>query len=213
MPILVIDTALDYASAAVVVDGAVQGASGAPSAGDAEAVVDHADRALCAAGVRYSELSRVAVTVGPGSFTGVRVGIAFAKGVAFGCRIPVIGVGTLEVIARQAGAGAGTVLATIDARHGSVFAALYEDGLEACAGRMSAADALLIAHEAAAKLAGPQSALNALRSSGTVVERLDPLVIAALSGGDPAGRAPTAVYFAPVDATPQGHKALARAVG
>lgn len=217
MPTLAIDTALGWASAAIVeggVDGGMErgrilGTAGAPAAGDAESIVAHAAAALAEAGLGYGDLSRVAVTVGPGSFTGVRVGIAFAKGVAFARAIPAVGVSTLAVIARMAGLPA---LAVVDARHGAVFAALYEMDPEmdrpAFQGRMTVAEARAAA--GAARIAGEASAVVAL-GAGEAVDRLDLLVLAALAGGDPSGREPRALYLAPVDAMPQGHKALARA--
>ena len=206
--LLVIDTALDHAQAALVEGGAVRGASWAASRGDAEAVVDHADRALREAGAGWGDVSAIAVTVGPGSFTGVRVGIAFAKGVAFARGLPATGVTTLDAIARQVG---GPLLAAVDARHDMVFAALYDGGVAGAAGRMEVAHAVRLAREAGAGLAGPLSAIAALGGAGTVVERLDPLAIASAAAAQGSARPLSAVYFAAVDAAPQLHKALARA--
>lgn len=64
-----------------------------------------------------------AISIGPGSFTGLRVGLAFLKGVALVYDRPVIAVSTLEALAHQAGGGA--VLAVLDARGGEVFAGLF----------------------------------------------------------------------------------------
>jgi tRNA threonylcarbamoyl adenosine modification protein YeaZ len=205
MVTLAVDTALGWAEAAVVDGGRILGAAGAPSAGDAEAIVGHAGAALAAAGLDYGALSRVAVTIGPGSFTGVRVGIAFAKGVAFARGIPAVGVSTLAVIARMAGLPA---LAAVDARHGAVFAALYLGADPEFEARMTAGDARAAA--AGAAIAGDAAAVAAL-GGGRVVDRLELAIVADLAGGDPTGRQPRALYLAPVDAAPQGHKALARA--
>ncbi|MBJ3777231.1 tRNA (adenosine(37)-N6)-threonylcarbamoyltransferase complex dimerization subunit type 1 TsaB [Acuticoccus mangrovi] len=212
MVTLALDTALDHAQAALVgADGTILGASMAPAKGDAEAIVAHADAALAAAGCAMADITRVAVTVGPGSFTGVRVGIAYAKGLAFALKIPAAGVTTLEVIARQAaGADGGRVVAAVDARHGAVFAGLFGDGvLEGEMGRMPVAAAREMAAAAAADLAGPASAVAAL-GGRLVVERLDPAILAAAAAA-PGERGLRAAYLAAVDAAPQRHKALARA--
>lgn len=75
----------------------------------------------------WPEVDRLAVGIGPGNFTGLRVGIATARGLALGRGLPISGVGTLDALARGLGevAGATARLAVTDARRGEVFAALY----------------------------------------------------------------------------------------
>ena len=84
-----------------------------------------AERAVQAAGLPFSRLERVGVTVGPGSFTGLRVGLAFAKGLGAALSIPVVAVGTLEALAAQA---EGLVAAAIDARREQVYLQGFENG-------------------------------------------------------------------------------------
>ena len=214
--ILCLDTALAHCQAALVTaDGATtRGASGGAAAGDAEAIVAHSEAALRSAGVGFADLTRIAVTVGPGSFTGVRVGIAYAKGLALALRIEAVGVSTLEVIAHQSGEG--PVLASLDARHGAVYAALYGApiALEPC--RIAASDALALAHEAGARIVGDDGAVRAL-GIGERFERLDLATLARRAGArPPAPQAEHAsslrpLYLAEADARPQTHKSLARA--
>jgi tRNA threonylcarbamoyladenosine biosynthesis protein TsaB len=83
------------------------------------------------AGLSWSDLELIAVGLGPGTFTGLRIGIATARGLAAATGAALVGLGTLPVLA--AGAGPGRVLAVIDARRGEVFAAGYEDGREVIA--------------------------------------------------------------------------------
>ena len=74
-------------------------------------------RALAEAGVELGGLDALAVSIGPGSFTGLRIGLGWAKGVAFAARIPLVTVPTLEALAWAADAAAGEqVCAALDAR-------------------------------------------------------------------------------------------------
>ena len=73
----------------------------------------------------FTHVERIAVTIGPGSFTGVRVGLAFAKGLALGLGRPGVGVGTLEALAASAHID-GRVAAVIDAGRGNLFLQLCE---------------------------------------------------------------------------------------
>jgi len=209
MLVLALDTALDHCQAALVRlgDGAVLGASSSPAAGDAEAIVAHADAALAEAGASFADLGRAVVTVGPGSFTGVRVGIAYARGLSFALGIPAAGISTLEAMARQVAAPS---VACVDARHGAVFAGYFPDERVSppTMARMALADALALAAESGAVLAGTPGAVAAL-GAGRVVERLDLVTVAA--AGDAGVGPPRAIYLAAVDAAPQRHKALARA--
>ena len=76
-------------------------------------------------GATANDLTGVAVAAGPGSFTGVRIGVAAAKGLAWGKEIPCWGVSTLEAMALGLGAQDGYVLATMDARRAQVYTALF----------------------------------------------------------------------------------------
>ena len=83
-------------------------------------------RALEAAGVGVGDLDAVAVSIGPGSFTGLRIGLAFAKGLAYAGRVAIAPVSTLLALAHVADAQAGeTICAAIDARRGEIYAALF----------------------------------------------------------------------------------------
>ena len=102
-------------------------------AGMAEGGRDQAARLLPAieavlreAGIGRRELSLIAVTVGPGSFTGVRVGLAAARGLAVGLDVPLAGVATTSVLLVQAEPRGRLVVAAIDSRLGDWFCALDE---------------------------------------------------------------------------------------
>lgn len=68
----------------------------------------------------------IAVALGPGSFTGLRIGVVTAKTLGYTWRVPVAGVSTLEALAYQASGGGDVVCAIMDARHGNVYSAVYD---------------------------------------------------------------------------------------
>ena len=120
---------LDTATSATVVgvlgaDGVVHEVRDDPPTGarpaHAARLLGAVDEALAAAGVGWDEVTRLAVGVGPGSFTGLRIGIATARGLAQARGLEMVGVSTLAALAR--GASAEVVLAVLDARRGEVFA-------------------------------------------------------------------------------------------
>jgi tRNA threonylcarbamoyladenosine biosynthesis protein TsaB len=100
--------------------------------GHATRLLGMADGLLLQARIQWTSLERIAVGVGPGRFTGLRVGIATARGLAQALGIELAGVSTLEALAQEAaradGAGHVGILAVIDARRGEVFAGAFERG-------------------------------------------------------------------------------------
>jgi tRNA threonylcarbamoyladenosine biosynthesis protein TsaB len=95
------------------------------------------DRVVRILGMEPGDIDLVATGVGPGTFTGVKVGISTAKAVALGLGIPLAAVPTLDVLARQAHADAPYVIAAVDARRGQFYAAVYRlesGGLERLTG-------------------------------------------------------------------------------
>lgn len=91
----------------------------------APGVLSLIDEVLDAAGLRLKDLDRLAVSIGPGSFTGLRIGLATIKGLALGCNLPVAGVPTLEAFARALAPRPGTIWPLLDARRGELYAAAY----------------------------------------------------------------------------------------
>jgi tRNA threonylcarbamoyladenosine biosynthesis protein TsaB len=95
-----------------------------PPGTQAETLPPRVAEMFASAGVAFNQLDRIAVTVGPGAFTGVRVGLAFAKGLRLATGAIILGVTTLECLAAQAGGRA--VGVAIDARRGEVYAQAFD---------------------------------------------------------------------------------------
>ncbi|MCR5709314.1 MAG: tRNA (adenosine(37)-N6)-threonylcarbamoyltransferase complex dimerization subunit type 1 TsaB [Bacteroidales bacterium] len=84
------------------------------------------DEVLQEAGVKASALAAVAVSHGPGSYTGLRVGVSTAKGICFGGNVPLICIDTLEILAHQAQQACDSIVAMLDARRMEVYAATFD---------------------------------------------------------------------------------------
>src|SRR5258705_7133454 len=133
MRVLAIDTALEACSAAVFDTdrgGITASESVAMARGHAEAVMPLLARVMDLAEIEFASLDRIAVTTGPGSFTGLRVGIAAARGIALAAGKPAIGLSTLAAFATPLIAEDDTthVVAAIDARHDNVYLQVFGIG-------------------------------------------------------------------------------------
>jgi tRNA threonylcarbamoyladenosine biosynthesis protein TsaB len=129
--LLVIDTGLAVCQAAVFDGDRPLLALCEPMArGHQEALAPMAREAMHKAELAFADLDRIAVTVGPGSFTGVRVGLAFAKGLSLALDIPCVGVGTLAALAASLGGPPERCAAVIDAGRGSVYLQIFEGSVE-----------------------------------------------------------------------------------
>jgi tRNA threonylcarbamoyl adenosine modification protein YeaZ len=129
--VLAIDTALEACAAAVLDTGRGLTSRSLPMMrGHAEALMPLIATVMSTAGVEFSDLDRIAVTVGPGSFTGLRVGIAAARGLALAADKPAVGLSTLAAFAAPFfdADDAKALLAAIDARHDQVYMQLFGPG-------------------------------------------------------------------------------------
>lgn len=205
MIILAIDTALETCSAAVTRAGRVLAARSEPMArGHQERLAPLVAEVMAEAGIGFGDLERIGVTVGPGSFTGLRVGLAFAKGLGVALERPVAGIGTLEALAAGT---AGFAAAVIDARRGQVYVQAFRDGLPAAEPRalsVEAAADMLIDIDLAGPtlLVGPGATLLAQafpRASVDPRPGADPARLAALAAAaEPAP--PVPIYLRAPDA-------------
>ena len=137
MRILGVDTATSQSSIAFLEDGNLRAEAAFPPKGAAAgtsvvAKSSHAETVLLLiqsvlerAQRRLSEIDAIGVSIGPGSFTGLRVGLALVKGIAYECQLPVVGVSSLEAQAARVVEFSGTICPLLDARKQEVYAALF----------------------------------------------------------------------------------------
>jgi tRNA threonylcarbamoyladenosine biosynthesis protein TsaB len=207
--VLALDTCLAACSVALMRDGETLGVLSEPTArGHQERLAPMTRDLMAGAGLEFPALDRIGVTVGPGSFTGLRVGLAFAKGLAFALRRPCVGVGTLEALAASLEAD-GPKAAVIDAGRGRVYLQLF-DGPASLSGpdilTVETAAARLFevfASFADVALTGPGAELLAGALPGAAVRPLpapDPRAVARLAAAAPLSP-PRPLYLRPPDAT------------
>ena len=127
MRILGIDTATSTASVALIEDGAIIADEMClqPKAGHAEIILTLVEAVFTEGRASLSDLDGIAVSVGPGSFTGLRIGLSTVKGLAYGGRVPVVGVSTLLANAARVSAFDGLICSMLDARKKEVYASFF----------------------------------------------------------------------------------------
>lgn len=128
LKMLAVDTATENCSVALSIGDQMMVRSDIAPREHTNKILPMVDEVLAEAGVSLTQLDALAFGRGPGSFTGVRIGIGIAQGLAFGADLPVLGVSTLAAMAEQAHRTHGTtqVLTAIDARMGELYFAQYQ---------------------------------------------------------------------------------------
>jgi len=227
MRILAIDTSCGAASVAVVESGRAEplaAISRPMTRGHADALAPMVEEAMRGVDRGFPSLARIAVATGPGSFTGIRVGLALARAMGMALGVPVVGVSTLAAFAAPLlnEPRTGIIAATIDARHGSVYFQLFEasgrplgpprcDTLRECARAIGAGPAWFAGDAAAlvaseAQRAGLPYELDAARAAPDIVA-LARMGLAV----DPARSPARPLYVKPPDARPNAAEPIARA--
>ncbi|MGV2973954.1 tRNA (adenosine(37)-N6)-threonylcarbamoyltransferase complex dimerization subunit type 1 TsaB [Roseibium alexandrii] len=217
MRVLAIDTALANCAAAVLDDGTASACfetcGEEIGRGHAEKLMDMIGTVMAESSTAFSDLDRVAVTVGPGSFTGLRVGLAVARGFGLVLEKPVVGVTTLAAIARSCAPGGNgpPILVALTGKGDEVYCQLFSHDGEPLdfAGvhtlsdlAMTLPEDIRFAGSAADRVADAVGAENTC-----VISRCGyPGIRAVAELGlitDPRGASPSPLYLRPPDATPQ----------
>ncbi|WP_230531747.1 tRNA (adenosine(37)-N6)-threonylcarbamoyltransferase complex dimerization subunit type 1 TsaB [Microvirga roseola] len=227
MRVLAIDTALGACSACIWQAGdeepmAVE--SIAMERGHAEALLPLIDRVASQVERGFKSLDRVAVTVGPGSYTGLRVGISAARGIGLAAGIPVVGVATLSAFIAPLMAGQerrGLFTAAIDAKHGHIYIQAIAPGGRAIippsllsfrdALRLLGSGPILVTGSAAAMLAA-EARIHGIEARIADVSPFPNITWVARLGAlaDPNQALPKPLYLREADAKPQSGARIAR---
>src|SRR6202142_1208699 len=214
MRVLAIDTALEACSAAVLDTelGTIVAHESLPMLrGHAEALLPLIARVMDRAGLEFAALDRIAVTTGPGSFTGLRVGIAAARGIALAAGKPAVGLSTLAAYAAPLVAADDTlpVVVAIDARHDHGYLQVFGPGGRTMVAPriVSLSEALRIASNGTPRLGG----VGGARPPVDARRAPDIDWVARLGSAAPTPDAsPKPLYLRAPDAQPQGAAQLAR---
>lgn len=212
---LAIDTAASFCSACVLdtaADRVLAKEERDIGRGHAEQLMEVVDGVIRSAGIDYADLGRIGVAVGPGSFTGIRVGVAAARGFGLALGCPVSGVTTLEALAADAVALAdGPVTVAVQGGRRQIFMQSFDAtgmplGEPAAVAEEDAsvpASAMSLAGNAAAALAGDRALFFADRATGAI-ETVAGLAVR-------SNRTPVPLYLRGADAKTQAGFALPRA--
>lgn len=230
MHILALDTCFDGCSACVAeLRGNVVDVRGARferfEQGHAERIVPMIGEAMRESNIAFEQLDRIAVTVGPGTFTGTRIGIAAARALALATGAALVGASSLAVMAEVARRriAAQLLAVVVDARRGEAFVQVFGPG----AGTEAALPPQLLSLEDAARVGG-DGAIVFVGSGAEAVAALavrhgraakamlpeilpDAVALAHLAVDLPTSEAVVPLYLRPPDAKPQDGKSVARA--
>jgi len=215
MIVLGLDTSASGCSAAVWRDGGVLARRFAlMGRGQSEALMPMVTAVMAEAGLDFAAPTLVAVTVGPGAFTGIRIGLATARAIGLAAGIPVAGVTTTEAIAHgvpEAERRGRPLLVAVDAKRADVFAQVFAADLSAAApptallpeaaAALVGGAAVLLAGDGASRLA----ALLPLAEMSAAAPTPDAAVVAGLAARrwrEGRALAPAPLYLRPPDVTP-----------
>jgi tRNA threonylcarbamoyladenosine biosynthesis protein TsaB len=213
MRILAFDCAGAGCGAAILDDGGVLAQRRIDGErGHARFLIPLLNETLADAGLGFSDIDRIAVTTGPGSFTGIRVALAAARGLALGLDIPVIGVTVFEALAAasvMAGFDAPILLVAVESRRAEIFAQLFDAAGLPSGGAMMAAPAEVAASAGPGPLALAGDAAHRIapflrpENIAILTTEVDPAILARLAARRAAGPPPAPFYLRAADAKPR----------
>jgi tRNA threonylcarbamoyladenosine biosynthesis protein TsaB len=200
--------------------------------GHAEALMPMIDKAMSDSGLAFKELHRIAVTTGPGTFTGMRIAVSAARALALATGVPLVGASSLTVMAEDAADDLGerldgrALVVAVDARRGQVYAQAFRRGGESNGGLGALTPPILASYGEAAALgegglvvsgSGGELVAEAARAAGRPAEAMlprqqpDACALLYLAQRLPLAQAPLKpLYLRPADAKPQLGGSIAR---
>lgn len=202
LPILAFDTSAAHCAAALILADRVILRHEPMDKGQAERLVPLLDEVLAEAGLGWHDLGALAVGTGPGNFTGVRISVAAARGLALGLGIPAVGVTTLEALAFGQ---TGPILVAQDARRGMAYVqAFHPDGPAALltAGDLPEGIAAGARPRVTGDLAQAYADAHGLGAVPPVYPLAEGIARAALARRDATNRRPAPFYLRGADALP-----------
>jgi tRNA threonylcarbamoyladenosine biosynthesis protein TsaB len=212
MRILAFDCAGAQCAAAILSDGDILATrQSVAERGHAQLLIPMLVDLLDEAGLKFSDIDRFAVTTGPGSFTGIRVALAAAHGLALGTGKPIVGVTVFEAMAASTTNRTTRLLVAIDSRRAELFVQLFDpDGAPLTEPAMLPPEAIanwagpgqLTLTGDAAGLVAPHLAAMIVNSPEAWAARVDPVIVARLAAAGAIGPPPAPFYLRPPDAVP-----------
>lgn len=200
--------------------------------GHAEALMPMIDKAMSDSGLGFKDLDRIAVTTGPGTFTGMRIAVSAARALALATGVPLVGASSLAVMAEDAADDLGerldgrALVVAVDARRGQVYAQAFRWGGESGGGLVALTPPILASYGEAAALgeaglvvsgSGGELVAEAARAAGRAAEAVlprqqpDACALLYLAQRLPLAGAPLKpLYLRPADAKPQVGGTIAR---
>ena len=218
MIVLALDTAGVDCAAAVYDSGSdmmLGEASDMIGKGHAEHLMGIVDRVLAHAGKKLAMVERIAVTIGPGSFTGIRVGVAAARGFALALNIPTVGITTLETMAaaQRVKTPGRAVLAAMDAKRGEIYLQSFSAEGEPLDDprAVTIEEAQAFASTFDGEITGSAAPLLRPELTGDYANSFPISFVARLgAAADPSSGKPKPLYLRGPDAKPQAGFAIAR---
>jgi len=210
--ILAVDTSAAHCAAALLSgETVVKERTEDMGRGQAERLMPLLEELLAAAGLTWRDLSAVAVGTGPGNFTGIRISVAMARGLAMSLGIPAIGVTGFAALA-EADDPAGPLLVTLPAPRDQAYAELWREGAPAGPAMLidpasppdglRATDRLRVLGHRADEVARQLGGTALAPASGDPGWRIGQVAALRLASGSPPDSLPTPVYVRPADAAP-----------
>ncbi len=212
MRILAFDCAGAGCAAALLADGRTLATRNVVAErGHAQLLIPMLSDLLADAGLAFGNIDRFAVTIGPGSFTGIRVALAAAHGFALSTGKPIVGITVFEAMAAATADVANRLLVAVDSKRAELFVQMFDtNGAAMTEPAMLSPDAVadwagpgeLTLTGDAARLVAPHLAGMIANPPGTWAAQVDPTIVARLAEGRPVGPPPAPFYLRAPDAVP-----------